>query len=445
MVQRNGRANGGKIMIEKFEVKDFKCHEGLNSFFFPGMTIVSGTNNSGKSSLLQSLYALTQSKNIHLPILAINEYMKLGSFSDILNREKGNYETVEFTVWFDRNILEKDNIKGLSINFIYVNPSVFRNVEYKEGVPTLLGIDVDLHTSEEKKHMTLELVDEEGSAYYKVSGNIEEGFCKINGLTPELIIYCDLEGGERRVCSKEFETISRYIALINKESFKYLRAYRVEDYKDSDYVGTNGIGLSGEYTAEIVSSKWDSFTEFFDDEGRKVKFSKLFDQWIERLLGSNYRVRSKKLDKNKYKIVVEELEYNMEFTLNQVGFGISQILPILTLVLSSSKGDVILIENPEIHLHPKLQADLVDLFIFALKKDRKIIIETHSEHIVNRARLRLKENNELINKVNIYFFEKEEEVVRYQEIQVDKEGKINFWPRNFFDQSYYDLLGLIEK
>lgn len=432
-------------MIEKFEVKDFKCHEGINCFYFPGITIVSGTNNSGKSSLLQSVYALTQNKNIHLPILAINEYMKMGSFSDILNREKGNHETVEFTIWFDRKVLLNDDIKGLSINFIYVNPSVFKNIDYKEGSPALLGIDVDLHTFEGKKHMTLRLVDEEGSIYYKISGDIEKGFCKINGITPELIVYCDLEGKERRVCSNEFETVCRYISLINKEQFKYLRAYRVDDYKESDYVGTNGIGLSGEFTAEIVSSKWDSITEFYDEDGRKIKFSKLFDQWIEKILGTDYRIRSKKLDKSKYKIVVEELEYNMEFTLNQVGFGISQILPILTLVLTSSRGDIILIENPEIHLHPKLQADLVDLFIFALKNDRKIIIETHSEHIVNRARLRLKENNELIDKVNIYFFEKEEDVVKYQEIKVDKEGKINYWPKNFFDQSYYDLLGLIEK
>ena len=432
-------------MIERFEVKDFKCHEGLNSFYFPGMTIVSGTNNSGKSSLLQSVYALTQNKNIGLPVLAINEYMKLGSFSDILNREKGNHETVEFTLWFDRNMLQKDNINRLSINFIYVNPSVFKNVEYKEGSPALLGIDVDVYAFDGEKHMKLKLVDEAGSTYYKISGDIEKGFCKINGITPELIIYCDLDGRERRVCSKDFETIISYISLINKEQFKYLKAFRVDDYKESDYVGTNGIGLSGEFTAEIVSSKWDSFVEFYDDDSRKIKFSRLFDRWIEKILGKEYRIRSKKLDKNKYKIVVEELEYNMEFTLNQVGFGISQILPILTLVLTSSKGDIILIENPEIHLHPKLQADLVDLFIFALKNHRKIILETHSEHIINRVRLRIKENNELMKKVNIYFFEKEEDVVRYQEIQVDNEGKINYWPKNFFDQSYYDLLGLIEK
>jgi len=432
-------------MIEKFEVKDFKCHEGLNTFYFPGMTIVSGTNNSGKSSLLQSTYVLTQSKSIHLPILAINEYMKLGSFSDILNKEKGNYETVEFTVWFDRELLKQNNLNGLSANFVYVNPSVFRNIDYKEGNPILLGINLELYIEDGQKNMSLRLVDKLGNDYYEISGDIEKGYCRINGITPELIIYCDLEGKERRICSKEFEVITQYISLVNKERFKYLKAYRVDDYKESDYVGTNGIGLSGEFTAEVISAKWNNLTEFFDENNNSIKFSKLFDQWTERILGKSYRVRSKKIDKNRYKIVVEEPEYNMELSLNQVGFGISQILPILTLILTSSKGDIILIENPEIHLHPKLQADLVDLFIFALKNNRKIILETHSEHIVNRARLRLKENNELLEKVNIYFFEKEEEIVRYQEVEVDKEGKINYWPKNFFDQSYYDLLGLIEK
>jgi predicted ATPase len=104
-----------------------------------------------------------------------------------------------------------------------------------------------------------------------------------------------------------------------------------------------------------------------------------------------------------------------------------------------------LIENPEIHLHPKLQAEIADLLIFALKNDRKIIVETHSEHIINRMRLRIKEDKSLKKRINIYFFEKHEDASGYQEIEVDYDGRINYWPEEFFDQSYYDTLGLIKK
>jgi len=431
-------------VIEKFEVKNFKCHEGLNSFSFPGLTIISGTNNSGKSSLLQSLYLLTQSSNIYCPVLALNNQLKLGSFADILNNEKGSSESIEFTVYFQRELVIEDNINGLAINFVYKNPCVLKNLQYKEGNPVLLEINVEEEIGDKLKYMKLNLVDEYGDSYYKISGDIENGYCRINGITPQLIIYSDTLASGRKICCKEFEVICKYIAEINKGRFKYLRAYRVDDYRETDSTGTSGIGLSGEFTAEVISNLWHRSMDYYDADMNPIKFSMLFDFWTEKLIGKAYKVRSKKIDRNKYKLVIQELEFNKELNLSQVGFGISQILPVLTLILGSLKNDVILIENPEIHLHPKLQADLVDLFIFALKNGRKIIIETHSEHIINRMRLRLKENNELLDKVNIYFFEKCNEITKYQSIEVDNQGKINYWPKDFFDEGYYDLLGLLK-
>lgn len=432
-------------MIEKFEVKDFKCHEGLNSFYFPGITIISGTNNSGKSSLLQAVYLLTQNSSFDFPVLLLNSDMSLGTFSDVLNKDKGNKDTIEFAFYFDREMLKSSNIEELNANFIYKNPSSLKNCKNNHRYPILYGIDVEYkEKSKERLYMEIRLSEDAKEAYYKISGGIETGCCKINGLLPGLVIYTDGEGKGRRICSNEFENICKYISLINKQNFKYLKAFRVDDFSKAEGTDSGDVGIRGEYTAEVISQKWDNFIDFKDSGGNALKFSNAFDFWIKKMLGEQYKIRSKRIDKNKYKVVVEETEYGLEYELSQVGFGICQVLPILAMILESKKNDLILIENPEIHLHPKLQADISDLALFALSNGRRIIIETHSEHIINRLRLRIKENNDLMERINIYFFERHEDASAYQEIRVDKDGKIDYWPDNFLDQSYNDLLGLIK-
>lgn len=454
-------------MIKKFEVNNYKCHYGWNEFEFPGLTIVSGTNNSGKSSLLQSVYILTQNNITHLlgtniigqlhisdfgqylPTIFLNDDINIGSFSEILNKQKGNDDVISFAFTFDKEILKSDNLEILTINFTYKNPQLLHNLVYKyvvpEDIPILEQIDVIFKKNDDSiKNMTLKL-DEEQNYFYKITGGIEEGHCKITGLTPDSIIYKDIKKDIRNICSREFETFIKYTKLISKDKFKYLRAYRADDYRETDKSGIKGVGISGEYTAEVISSKYDTEVDYIDPDGNPIKFSKLFDEWIKKLLGNQYKVRSIQTDKNKYKIIIKDSNIDLELTLNQVGFGISQLLPILTLILTSKRGDMLLIENPEIHLHPKLQADLADLLIFALENGRRLIVETHSENIINRIRLRIKQNNKLLDKINIYFFEKDDEIVTCNEIVINEQGKINNWPKNFLDQSYTDLLGLIEK
>lgn len=434
-------------MIEKFEVKDFKCHEGLNTFYFPGITIISGANNSGKTSLMQSVYILTQNTNMDMPVLLLNSDMKLGTFSDILNKDKGNRDTIEFGVSFEKSLLESYGIEELSVNYIYKNPSCLKRWNYNYGYPVLFGMDIEYKEAGCSTQFSVIRLDEdiEAGPYYSIKGDIENGYLRIIGIKPENIIYDEVHLDNRRLCSKQFECICKFIELIDKKNFKYLRAFRVDNFDGAAAECFGSVGIHGENTAEIISQMWDMDIDFKYEDNKSMRFSDLFDVWIKRMLGNQYRIRSRRLDKSKYKVVVDEPEYGMEYEINQVGFGICQVLPILTMVLYSKRHDVLLIENPEIHLHPKLQAEIADLLIFALKNDRKIIVETHSEHIINRMRLRIKEDKSLKKRINIYFFEKHEDASGYQEIEVDYDGRINYWPEEFFDQSYYDTLGLIKK
>ncbi len=437
-------------MFQGFEVKDFKCHEDYNEIKMPGLTVISGTNNSGKSSLLQALYLLTQNKINSHPALSLNEELELGGFSDILHKGKTSKESIRFSVDFSKEILKMSGLEYLAVTFSYRNPAVFEHlfVGYGDTSPVLYGMECQYKKPNRQiRTLCLDIVDEKDSAFYSVTGEIDNGYCKMQGIVPDSVIYRGPGKKDRTICSADFETIRDYLSRLSRENIKYMKALRLSDFMDKSTTIDNYMGLAGEYTAEIIYKTWDNRIDFYKEESEPFKFSELFDVWVKKLLGSDYRIRSNMTESKhrKYKVTIEEILPGLELNLNQVGIGISQLLPIIVLILTSKKHDILLIENPEVHLHPKLQALFVDLCLFAVENNRKLVVETHSEHVINRLRYKVKGSPHYLEKVCVLFLDKLEGDIQYTEVHIDKDGKIDFWPENFFDQSYKDLLGLVKE
>lgn len=432
------------MMITEFSVKNYKCYGDATYFELPGLTFVSGTNNSGKSSFLQAIYLLTQNKSNRYPVLSLNEELQLGNFSNILNRNSSNREAIEISVTFD--VSNDDNLSYLSCYFMYKNPSEYNQLTIYdiEDYPLLDMLEINYQEKNTTKVQTIEfkLMDLKNNFLYQVSSESDNGFCHIHHLVPEQIIYNALDMNERKMCSPLYEVICRFLYKLTTDNIHYLKALRLNDFIDKNKSLDATLGLSGEFTAEIMHKKWNHKVDF-EVNGKNLLFRELFSIWVKTLLGEEYEVKTQKVDREKYRILITDIYSQLDFTLDQVGFGISQMLPILTMLFSSKKQDIILIENPEVHLHPKLQALFVDLCVEVLKNDRKLIIETHSEHMINRLRLNIKKNPQLIKNVNVYFFEKLHNETIATNVEISKEGKLAYWPKNFFDQSYIDLMGLI--
>ncbi len=131
--------------------------------------------------------------------------------------------------------------------------------------------------------------------------------------------------------------------------------------------------------------------------------------------------------------------------LPMLGTGISQVLPVLTLCLIARRGDLILLEQPELHLNPSLQQTLADFLLAMSKTHRQIIVETHSEYLVTRLRLNSLIDNDS-SQAKIFFVEKESSTgTQYREIQSNEFGEITDWPKGFFDQASSDYKRLILK
>jgi predicted ATPase len=129
-----------------------------------------------------------------------------------------------------------------------------------------------------------------------------------------------------------------------------------------------------------------------------------------------------------------------------VGFGLSYILPVITALLASTltPNNLVIIENPEAHLHPKGQSELAKLICLCAQLGTQVIVETHSDHIFSGIRLFIKEHTEFSEKSLFHWFELDEHRnTDVTSIIVDKDGRLKDWPKGFFDQFELDYSKLI--
>jgi predicted ATPase len=132
--------------------------------------------------------------------------------------------------------------------------------------------------------------------------------------------------------------------------------------------------------------------------------------------------------------------------ITDVGIGVSQVLPALVLPFYCAPNSIVWMEQPEIHLHPQVQAELADVFITAIHAGEKgkprnvqLIVESHSEHFLNRLQRRIAEGVIRPEEVAVHFCTKGGEATEMQPLELNLYGDIANWPENFFGDEMADL------
>ena len=132
----------------------------------------------------------------------------------------------------------------------------------------------------------------------------------------------------------------------------------------------------------------------------------------------------------------EKREANVATDLTNVGIGVSQVLPVLVLCLAAEPGETVLLEQPELHLHPAVQSRLADFFAACALSGRQILIESHSQHLINRFRLLVARG--VLNAedhVSVNFIERDKFGSKMIHIEIDSSGGLDRWPKGFFDET----------
>lgn len=134
---------------------------------------------------------------------------------------------------------------------------------------------------------------------------------------------------------------------------------------------------------------------------------------------------------------------------SETGYGLSFTLPVIVSLLFSDEHDserTLMIENPEAHLHPSAQTELGKLIALSIATGKQVIIETHSDHIIDGIRITAKQEKIRASDVKFHFFRRDsfEEETKIETPQLYQDGKLSFWPKGFFDQGLKDMEDLLD-
>jgi predicted ATPase len=158
--------------------------------------------------------------------------------------------------------------------------------------------------------------------------------------------------------------------------------------------------------------------------------------WLQYLgVAENVETRDRGKFGHELKVILPGLSQPQDLT--HVGVGVSQVLPILVMCLLAEPDTTLIFEQPELHLHPKVQTLLGDFFLSMSPLGKQCVLETHSEYLINRLRFRAAASNSYVisNRIKMYFVEKYGDSSSFRPVKIDQFGAIEDWPEGFFDQS----------
>jgi predicted ATPase len=221
------------------------------------------------------------------------------------------------------------------------------------------------------------------------------------------------------------------------------------------YNDPKDVGYRGEYTAAVLDNNRTAAVNYipsnqfpFENEAKiHPEKSNLFiavRDWLD-YLGIASKVATEDKGKLGHELTISTSGGTSLHDLTHVGVGVSQALPIVVLSLIADTGSTLIFEQPELHLHPRVQTRLADFFMSLIFTGKQCIVETHSEYLVSRLRFltAMAENIEVSKLIKIYFVEKPGDQSVYNEVEMSETGVIKNWPAGFFDEAERNSAAII--
>ncbi|AXV17419.1 hypothetical protein CYG48_13310 [Neorhizobium sp. SOG26] len=405
-------------MFTRLRLDHFKAWQTTGDIALKPVTMLLGTNSSGKSTLIQSLLLLKQTarspdRTIHLNLGGdeVNDLFNFGSFEDVFHQSGQGAR--QFSIAFDFERPIADRIKKGAFDCTYVQTSS-GSVTVQELILQTEGRK--FRAIRREKGAFSILVDDETQPRGKGRHYAPE---RSIAFSADAIAMMDKEG-------QLVEDLSLAVRR-ELEEIAYLGPLRRKPERDYPWNKTNpgDLGSDGRGAIDALLA-----SALLRGEERSYVVDQV-SQWLARMkLADRVEVRQNGRS-NRYELIVHR--DGIQCNLRDVGIGISQVLPVLVVSFFARSGSTIILEEPEIHLHPLAQATLAELFVeISKKRNIQFIVETHSEHLFRRMQTLIAKQDAAIENTSMYFVEREHKSAALRELEVDDFGRVKNWPDGFF-------------
>lgn len=269
--------------------------------------------------------------------------------------------------------------------------------------------------------------------------SFKSAVCKY-GVYDDYQIQLDTDGGSVVLLVKENEMkLDPVVIPVGLEKNVYYLSANRRGFDNTELKAERfAVGVRGEYLfGALYNEKDDPIAlDLIDGEERKPLGS-LVDYWLKEILGMKFKVNTE--EKNANIIVTYDADEIKGLMPNQLGTAVSYLAKVLIMCLRAKRGDLLMIENPEVHLHPKAQAKLGEFLTLMANTGVQLIIETHSEHVINKIQYQIFSRKLEAENLAIYYKNNPQE--NFERVVIDEDGRyLEDFPEGFFDVSLDNLI-----
>jgi predicted ATPase len=443
-------------MLTRLSLQNFKAWPKLD-IEFGRITGLFGANSSGKSSLLQFLLMLKQTKNatdrgLVLDFGGPDQLVNLGTYRDVVRMHDDSKsiswsldwdlaEPIRVTNTYDKrtSVLFEDSKLSTSAKVRLRNGSLIA----EELAYRFSAIDFEIR------------VRSEGSTKYGLHPDQRDRapfqFTRSPGRVWDLPgpIKTHLFPDQAKTYYQNADFLSDFEISYEKQmdQIYYLGPLREHPKREYQWAGARpeGVGLRGERVVDaILAATLRNETRNLGHKTKRRSFQGMVAYWLQTIgLISEFRIQELREGSNIYQAFVKRDANSPEALLTDVGFGVSQVLPAIVLMYYVPEGSTVILEQPEIHLHPAVQSGLADVILTAASTRKlQVIVESHSEHLVRRFQRRVAEESFSKDDTRLYFVQQRGGAAKIERLKMNLFGEIENWPENFFGDEFGELAAI---